>query len=282
MPRVAVVTDSTSYLPAEGAVDHHITVVPVQVVVDGAAYDEGASISPLQVARALRESVSVTTSRPPPSAFLTRYRELADAGHEAIVSVHLSSELSSTYDSALMAARDSPIPVKVVDSRSVAMGLGYAVLDAAQVANTGATASVVARTASESAARNQVLFYVDTLEFLRKGGRIGSARRIIGQALAVKPILHVEDGRVEPLEKVRTRSRALARLLEIAVAAANDTPCRLAVQHLDAEPAAVSLADQLRERLPTAEIQLGEVGAVVGTHVGPGMISVIVSPRMTA
>jgi DegV family protein with EDD domain len=278
MPRIAIVTDSTASLSPDAVAGLDISVVPVQVIVDGHAYDEGAEISPLEVAQALRDSVSVTTSRPTPSAFIDLYRELAEQGVDAVVSIHLSTDLSSTYDSALLAAKSAPLPVVVVDSRSVSMGLGYAVIDAVAAAAEGSSPEDVAEVASQSAARNQVLFYVDSLEYLRRGGRIGSAQRIIGQALMVKPILHLVDGRVEPLEKVRTRGKALTRLLELAVEVAGDRPCRVSVQHLDAEQAAVQLADRLRERLGQSHVQIGEVGAVVGTHVGPGMISVIVSP----
>lgn len=256
-----------------------VQVVPVQVIVDGQAFEEGVGFSSSQLAQVLRESAAVTTSRPTPSRFLQVYKGLAESGVDAIVSVHLSGELSSTYDSAVVAARDSDIPVEVVDSRSVGMGLGYAVIDAASAAATGGGPREVARTAEDSSARNQVYFYVDTLEYLRRGGRIGSAQRLIGQALSVKPILHLVDGRVEALEKVRTRGRAMTRLLEISVETASAGPCRVAVEHLDAKGLASLLAERIKERVPHVHIRMGEVGAVVGTHVGPGMISVTVSPE---
>lgn len=279
MPGVAVVTDSTASLTAEATAGLPVQVVPVQVIVDGRSFDEGSEISSARVAQALRESASVTTSRPTPAQFVEVYQKLAASGAEAIVSVHLSGDLSSTGDSALVAARQSVIPVSVVDSKSVGMGLGYAVIDAASVAAAGGRAGDVTKTAKESSARSQVFFYVDTLEYLRRGGRIGSAQRIIGQALAVKPILHLVDGQVEALEKVRTRGRAMSRLLEISVAAASAAPCRVAVQHLDASGLASLLADRIRQRVPDAQLEMGEVGAVVGTHVGPGMISVTISPN---
>lgn len=279
MPGVAVVTDSTSSLPAETAASLGIAVVPVQVIVDGQAFDEGIGMPPARVAEALRASASVTTSRPTPTRFIEVYEDLAAAGADAIVSVHLSGELSSTHDSAVVAARESGLPVEVVDSKSVGMGLGYAVLDAAAAAASGSNAQEVAQAAEESSGRNQVFFYVDTLEYLRRGGRIGSAQRFIGQALSVKPILHLVEGHVEPLEKVRTRGRAMTRLLEISVAAASARPCRVAVEHLDAKALAGLLAERIQDRVPHAQIRIGEVGAVVGTHVGPGLISVTVSPE---
>ncbi len=279
MPRVAVVTDSTSSLDVEVAESVNVQVVPVQVIVDGQAFDEGIQMTSARVAEALRESASVTTSRPTPIRFIEVYEALIASGADAIVSVHLSGELSSTYDSAVVAARDSGLPVEVVDSRSIGMGLGYAVLDAADAASSGSDAREVAMTAAESSARNQVFFYVDTLEYLRRGGRIGSAQRLIGQALSVKPILQLTDGHVEALEKVRTRGRAMTRLLEIAVAAASAGPCRVAVEHLDAKGLAALLAERIQDRVPNAQLRMGEVGAVVGTHVGPGLVSVTVSPE---
>lgn len=279
MPGVAVVTDSTSSLAAEVAANLSVQVVPVQVIVDGQSYDEGSGISPARLAQALRESAEVTTSRPTPTRFTEVYEELAATGVDSIVSVHISGELSGTFDSAVVAARHSPVPVDVVDSRSVGMGLGYAVIDAASVAAAGGETVEVVRAAEETCDRNQVFFYVDTLEYLRRGGRIGAAQRFFGQALSVKPILKLDEGHVEAFEKVRTRGRAMSRLLEISVEAASVGPCRVAVQHLDAKGLADLLAERIRQRVPEAQVEIGEVGAVVGTHVGPGMISVTISPN---
>jgi DegV family protein with EDD domain len=278
MAGVAIVTDSTCYLPQEMVEKYAITVVPVSVVVDGKVYEEGLEISPAEVAQALRDSRMVSTSKPTPARFLSTYKSLADAGSTSIVSIHLSSKLSSTYDSALFAAKDARLPVEVVDSNSVSMGLGYAAIDAALAAATGASFETIGEAARASAARNSVLFYVDTLEYLRKGGRIGAAQRVIGSALAVKPILHVADGRVEPLEKVRTRSKAIARLVDLAVTRATPGPARIAVQHLGAEDLAVRMQGEISRQMNSDEVVLGEIGAVVGAHVGPGMLSAIVSP----
>lgn len=276
---VAVVTDSTAYLPADLAASHGIRVVPVQVVVDGVSYDEGTGISPSEVAAAMRRWTIVTTSRPSPEEFARVYAELADAGASGIVSVHLSGAMSGTYESAVVAGRDAAVPVTAIDSRSVAMALGYGVLDGALAARAGADLATVERVVRERIGASHALFYVDTLEFLRRGGRIGAAQALVGQALAVKPILELVDGRVVPLEKVRTASKALARLEEIAVLRANGRPCDVAVHHLDASERAQSLAGRLTARLPDSRVLVGEVGAVVGAHVGPGMVAVVVSPR---
>lgn len=277
--RVVVVTDSTAYLPADLVVSHGIRVVPVQVVVGGQPYDEGTEITPAEVARALRDWQVVTTSRPSPERFAEVYTEAAAAGATAVVSAHLSGDMSGTYDSAALAAREAPLPVVVVDTRRVAMAMGFAVLDGARAAATGLDAESVADRIRARAAASSALFYVDTLDFLRRGGRIGAAQALLGQALAVKPILELADGTVVPLEKVRTSARALARLEELAVERAQGRPCDVAVHHLDAAARAEALAGALVARLVDSRVLVSEVGAVVGAHVGPGMVAVAVSPR---
>lgn len=263
MSGLAIVTDSTSSLPDVLIAKYGITVVPVNVVVDGAVYEEGVDITPAQVAEALRDSRAVSTSKPTPARFSQVYQTLANAGVTSIVSIHVSADLSSTYDSALLASRQAPIPVEVVDSRSVSMGLGYAALDAAVAAQAGASAGEAGEIGRETATRSSVLFYVDKLEYLRKGGRIGAAQRVLGSALAVKPILHVAHGRVEPLEKVRTRGKAISRLVELAVARATPGPARIAIQHLGASDYAARMEAEITAQLPDDEIVFGEIGAVV-------------------
>lgn len=278
--RVAVVTDSTACLPADVIALRHVTIVPVSVVIDGEAFDEGVGITALQVADALRRRARVTTSRPSPESFLRAYRAAAEGGATGIVSAHLSADMSGTYDSALLAARESPIPVTVLDTRIVGMAMGFAVLDGATVAARGADRDEVSKAIVARCAVSSVLFYVDTLDYLRRGGRIGTAQAVVGQALAVKPILELVDGRVVPLEKVRTSSKALARLTECAVERAAGRQCDIAVQHLDADEHASTLATLLAARLTDASISVSEVGAVVGAHVGPGMVAVGISPVM--
>jgi fatty acid kinase fatty acid binding subunit len=274
--RVAVVTDSTSYLPTD--LSGHVTVVPVQVIIGGRCFDEGVDVSPAEVAAALRDWQVVTTSRPSPERFAAAYDAAARAGASAVVSVHLSADMSGTYESAVLAARRADLPVRVVDSRNVAMGLGFAVLAAAECAAAGGDVDAVTAEAEARAAAATTLFYVDTLDFLRRGGRIGAAQAILGQALAVKPILSVVDGRVAPLEKVRTKSKALARLGDLAVERAGNGPVDVAVHHLDAADRAGDLSDRLSTALPDSRLVVSEVGAVVGAHVGPGVVAVVVVP----
>lgn len=278
---VAVVTDSTSYLPTQWAVDHQIQKVPVQVIVAGQAFREGVDISTGEVAQALRDWQPVSTSRPSPVDFEQAYATAADSGVDQIVSAHLSADLSGTYQTALLAAKESPIPVTVVDSRTLAMGLGFACLSGAELAEAGAEVEEVAAAITSRARRSNTYFYVDSLEYLKRGGRIGKASAAIGAALRVKPILGVDNGHVELLEKARTPSKALARLLEISLAAANaaEGDVDIAVQHIDASERADDMAEQLSAALAGKEIVRIEIGAVVGAHVGPGCVAVTVAPK---
>jgi len=283
VPSVAVLTDSTAYLPAEVAHRLDVTVVPLLVVIGDRVGAEGVDVTPADVAVALTEgSVPVTTSRPSPQAFATAYAEvLARTGASALVSIHLSADMSGTAEAARLAAHGQPdVDVRVVDSRSLAMGLGFPVLAAAEAAQAGASVDDVIAAAERCRERTRVLLAVDTLEHLRRGGRIGAAAGLLGTALAVKPILQVANGRLALREKVRTTSRATRRLVELAVEEAADGPVDVAVHHLAAANRVAELTRQLREQLPAlASAYCSEVGAVVGAHVGPGAVGVVISRR---
>ena len=281
---IALVTDSTASLPPELAARRGIIVVPLQVVIGATSFDEGleGGATPETVADALREWTPVSTSRPTPAAMLEAYEQAVAAGATEVVSIHLSGELSGTFESAQLAARDAPIPVTVVDSRQLGMATGFAVLSAADVLDDGGSAAEAAEVATRRAERTTSLFYVDTLEYLRRGGRIGAAAALLGSALAVKPLLQLDNGRIGSLEKVRTSARALSRLEELAVTAAGEDPVDVAVAHLANPERAELLAGNLRERLADnldgRDVLVGEVGAVIGAHVGPGMVAVVVAP----
>ena len=208
------------------------------------------------------------------------YTEAIGACADAVVSVHLSRALSGTWESARLAAEQVGAKrVRVVDSRSTGMGLGFSVLAAAAAAADGGDLDTVYDTAQRVGACCRVFFSVDTLEHLRRGGRIGSAAALLGSALAVKPLLHVDAGKVVPFEKVRTAGRARARLVDLAVQAAGSPPCDLAVHHLGAAERAADLVTQLQARLPMlSECLVSEVGAAIGAHAGPGVLGVVVLP----
>jgi DegV family protein with EDD domain len=286
MPKVAVVTDSTASLPAGLAEELGILVVPLQVVIGATSYDDGIDpeASPDHVAQALKDYVPVSTSRPSPAVMGEAYARAAAAGAEEIVSVHLSAEVSATYESALLAARKSRVPVHTVDTRQIGAGTGYAARAAARAAAEGATGSEAAEAARKRAELVSSLFYVDTLEHLRRGGRMGAAAALLGSALAVKPILSVENGRISPKEKVRTAARALARLEDLAVEAGGATDVEVAVSHLANPEGAAALAGKLATRLADnlagRDIEVAEVAAVLGAHVGPGLVGVVVAPTL--
>ena len=281
---VALVTDSTASLPEHLVREWGIVVVPLQVVIGSSSYDEGTGCATAQtVAEALVARTPVSTSRPAPAAMLEVYESLARGGADEILSVHLSGELSGTFESAQLAAKDASVPVTAVDSRQLGMATGFAVLEAAELLAGGAAVADVAEAVRRRTARTTSLFYVDTLEYLRRGGRIGAAAALLGSALSVKPLLALDDGRIAMVEKVRTAGRALARLEERAVQAAGDDQVDVAVAHLANAERARTLAESVSRRLAAnlggREVVVGEVGAVIGAHVGPGMLAVVVSPR---
>ncbi|WP_366915985.1 DegV family protein [uncultured Nocardioides sp.] len=293
-------TDSTASLPSALVRDRGLVVVPLQVVIGDEILDEALSeeegaeggATPARVAEALRGHQAVSTSRPNPAAMGRVYADLAADGATEIVAVHLSGEVSGTVESARVAAREASVPVHVVDTRQVGVATGYAALSAAQTLDAGGSAEEAADAARRRAASATSYFYVDTLEFLRRGGRIGAGAALLGSALAVKPLLSITDGVVGPLERVRTTTKALARLEELAVrdvlsaGGEGGVAVEVGVAHLANPERAERLAAHLLERLTGeadvelvgGEVRCVELGAVLGAHVGPGMVAVCVSP----
>ncbi|PTA47029.1 DegV family protein [Micromonospora sp. RP3T] len=280
---VAVVTDSTAYLPPELVRAHRLTVVPLTVVLNGAEGLEGIETFPADATRALgARRVSVSTSRPAPEQFAQFYRALLADGADGVVSVHLSAELSGTVDAARLAAAEvGDDRVAVVDSRSTGMGLGFPALAAASAAAGGADLTGVRAAALDAIDRTTIFFYVDTLEFMRRGGRINAAEALLGTALSVKPIMHMPDGAIVVRDKVRTASRGVARLVDLAVEAAGDNDVDLGVHHLAAPQRAEALLAALTERLGDRlhDRYVTEAGAVVAAHAGPGLACVVVHRR---
>ena len=216
------------------------------------------------------------TTQPSPTDFEAVYRRLqADA--DAIVSVHLSSELSGTMQSASIAAAMDGIdvPVHVVDSRSASLGIGMLAVEAARMAKAGASAEDIVQHLEAIVARQKVLFLVDTLEYLQRNGRIGRAQAFVGGLLNIKPLLTIDDGVVAPLERARGRAKARARLLELVTQGAQGQRVKVAVMHADALEEAESLASELRSRLDVEELVVGQLGATIGTHAGPGTLGVV-------
>ena len=275
---VAVVTDSTAYLPPEVVESAGVRIVRLHVLIGGRSGAEGTDVTPEDVATALLDRhTQVTTSRPTPADFVAAYDAAFAAGATGVVSIHLSGELSGTWQSAALAAKEAAGEVRVLDSRSTAMGLGFAVMAASDVGLRGGSIDEVYAAAQSCIERTTTLFFVDTLEYLRRGGRIGATAALLGTALSVKPILHVADGSIVLREKVRTASRGLTRLAELCVEAAGDGLVDMAVHHLGAADRAAELSERLREQLPSVRrLLVSELGAAVGAHVGPGVVGAVI------
>lgn len=276
--RVAVITDSTAFLPEGWAESLDIGIVPLRVTLGSRNAVDGVDVSAAEVIAALRERIAVTTSRPSPAAFAAEYQRRLDAGASHLVSIHLAAALSGTWESATLAAQDfGHGVVRVVDSRGTAMALGFAVRAAAERARAGAAAAQVQEAATEVVDRTRTFFYVDSVEYLRRGGRVSSAAALLATSLSVKPLLQMVEGRVVALEKVRTSSKALTRLVALTVAAAGDGPVSLAVHHLAARARAEAVAEQLRLAVGgVAELVVAELGPVLGAHLGPGTVGTVV------
>ncbi|MBI4321340.1 MAG: DegV family protein [Chloroflexi bacterium] len=271
MPGVRVVTDSTADVPRDFVEKLEISVVPLSVHFGADTYQDGIDLTPGQFFHRL-ESTSVlpTTSQPSVGAFQEAYGRLGEAGHD-IISIHLSSTLSGTYNSALLATQSLPhLTIEVVDSRYVSMAVGWLVIAAAQAALEGNSLPQIVLLVRNMIPRVRLFALLDTLEFVRRGGRIGKASALLGSLLNIKPIILVRDGEVWPSEKVRTRPKALRRLVEMTQEAG--TVERLAVVHSNCPDEANELAEILGRGMPRERKIVTEIGPVLGTHVGPGAI----------
>ncbi|WP_122262260.1 DegV family protein [Ornithinimicrobium cerasi] len=283
---VHVVTDTTACLPPARAREAGVTVVPLHVTVAGRGTVQAREITPSEVAEILsRGKDRASTSRPSPGELVAAYRDaVARTGASAVVSVHLSGKVSGTVEAAEL-ARDElvgEVEVEVVDSGVLGMAMGYAVCAGAQAAAAGATAGEVAAVVRRRAEASRTWFCVDTLEHLRRGGRIGLAQALLGSALAIKPLLTIRDGEVHPVEKVRTRAKAHARLVERAVEAVEEARAeghevQVAVLQLAAEETAARLAGEVEKRTGLVP-DLTELDPVVSVHAGPGTVGIVVAP----
>ena len=275
MSRIAVVTDSTAYLPPELVAQYGIHVIPQQLIWGDETFMDGVTIDPPTFYERLSSSGDIpTTSQPSAGEFADFFTEVArDA--DGIVGVFISTELSGTVASALAAQELLPdLPVEVVDSRFTTMGLGFVALAAARAAAEGKGLAEVAAAARELVPRVNVLFIVETLEYLHRGGRIGGASRLLGSALRIKPLLHLTEGRIDALGRVRTKRKAVQRMLEVMAERVGNTPVHAAVIHANVPEEATRLREQVRERFPYTELHLVELSPVIGTHVGPGTVGV--------
>jgi DegV family protein with EDD domain len=276
MTKIAIVTDSTANLPAEWVEQYDVHVIPLQIHWENDTFRDGVDITPSDFYARLSHSKTLpTTSQPSVQDFLQVFESLADQADGIIVPL-ISSGISGTVASALAAAREfTRIPVEVIDTHITSTGQVLIILAAARAAARGESLQEVKRAANEVVQRLQVFFAVDTLEYLYRGGRINGASRYMGTVLDIKPILFFNsEGKIDALERVRTKRKALQRLIFLAEQQANGQPVNVGIVHANVPQAAQKFRDEVAQRLNCKEIFIGEFSPVISVHVGPGTIGI--------
>jgi DegV family protein with EDD domain len=274
--KVAVVTDSTANMPENLLQEYDIQVIPLTVnwegesLLDGVDIQQDAFYQRLQTAKEMP-----TTSQPSVGQFIEFFTKVAETA-DSIVGIFISEALSGTMDSARSAVKEMPeVPIEVVDSRSAAMGLALIVSEAARMAAAGKDYKEIAEIARATVPKVRLLFVVDTLEFLHRGGRIGGAQRLVGSVLSIKPILHLVDGKIESLASVRTKRKAIDRLLEIVGDESGWKPeVHYGVLDAMAPETGDMVFDQIKQQGQPAELLRSGISPVIGTHIGPGAVGV--------
>ncbi|MBI5301708.1 MAG: DegV family protein [Chloroflexi bacterium] len=275
---VKIVTDSSAHLSQTAREQFDITVVPLHVFFGETDYRDEVDLPNQQFYAMLPDAKDhPKTSQPSAGEFIEVYKPLLDAGKE-IVSVHLSAKLSGTYASACAAKEHlegqfkKALPINIVDTLNVSMGLGLLVIAAAQAAQAGKSPQDIVATLNALIPKLNLIFVLDTLEYLKRGGRIGGARAMLGSLLNVKPMLEVVNGQVEPLEQPRSRAKALKRAIEIMEERVAGKPAHAAILHAQAADDAATLEQDIRARVNCRELYLSEIGPAIGVHVGPNAV----------
>ncbi len=277
MPHVSIVTDSTAYLPDDLAAQYGITVLPLAIIWDGLSYRDGVDMQPEEFYRRLRSSPTLpTTSQVTAPAFESAFREILARG-DSVLAILVSAKLSGTYESALQ-ARESLEAAKdriaVVDSQLTIVAMAMPVLVAARAAQAGESLSACQSLAEQACRQSDVLFVVETLEFMRRGGRIGGAQAFLGTALGIKPLLGMRDGQIEAVEKIRTKRLALSRMIDLAVERVDArSPVQLATSHAHSDAEAQSVLATAAARLNPTQTLCRPLSPVIGAHVGPGTVA---------
>jgi DegV family protein with EDD domain len=274
--KVAIVTDGAcSISPARGE-ELGIHIAPVYVTFGDKTYRAGMDLEDTEFYKLLEASKKLpTTAQPTAADFVNLYDKLADEVDE-IITIVISHHMSATIQSAEMANEQfSKVPVHIIDSESVSLGLGMMAIAAAQAAAQGQDAQAIMRLVENIKHRINVIFTVDTLEYLHKGGRIGGATAFLGSALSIKPILYIKDGRIEPLEKQRTRKRSIARLLDLMESKVGSSEVHVAILHGNIPDEAKELEQKIRSKFNCVELFTSEMGPVIGVHAGPGTLGLV-------
>ena len=276
MSKVAIVVDSTAYIPEDLIKKYNIHVIPLTVNWQDETLLDGVDITPEQFYKRLQSTSEIpTTSQPSAGAFADFYKKVGEEA-DSIVSIHISDHLSGTLDSARSAVDlVDNIQIEIVDSLSTSMGLGWIVLAAARAVEQGKSAEDVAQLARDLVSKSRIIFVVDTLEYLHKGGRIGGAQRLMGSVLSIKPLLHLEEGKIEPLASVRTKKKAVEQMLDVIAEEIKDKKTvHMATINALAYEEAKELGKMLQARFQPFELLHAELSPAIGTHVGPGTVGV--------
>ncbi len=275
--KVAIVTDSTAYLPQECLKQYNVSVIPLSVIWGEQVLLDGVDIQPDEFYIRLAESKTMpTTSQVTPAMMLNTFQSLLERGYD-VLGIFVSSRISGTFQSALQ-ARDmitgASENIKVIDSLQTTMALGWLVLTAARAAEAGESLAACERVAERAARNSGVLFVVETLEFLRRGGRVSSTQAMAGTILNIKPVLELRDGKIESVEKIRTKQKAIQRMIELTdERISGRSPVRIAVTHANADEDAAALLERARERFDPIETLTCPMSPAIGTHAGPGTVA---------
>ncbi len=274
MSKVAIVTDSSPNIPEQIIKENHIHVVPLTVIWGEENFYDGVDITPVEFYKRLETAkIMPSTSQPSVADFEVLFRSLHNDGYE-ILAILISEDLSGTISSATQAKKMLPeATIEIVNSKSLAMELGFHVLAAARAAKNGTSLAECKRIAEDARSRSGIIFVLDTLEFLHRGGRIGGAKRFVGSLLNVKPILAIEDGLIVPLDSVRTQKKALETIVDlIEERTKGHKNLQLATLHANNPDTAQFILDEAVKRLDPIETVFSELSPVIGTHAGPGAV----------
>ncbi len=276
MSKVAVLTDSTAYIPEATLKEYNIATIPLFVVWEGQSLKDGIEITPQEFYQRLAAARTIpTTSQPSAQDMKAAFEKLLDQGYD-VLGIFISSKLSGTVQSAQQALAMMPeaaARIAVLDSLSTAMAMGFQVIQAARAAQQGASLAECQQAAEQAKQNSGVYFVVDTLEFLHRGGRIGGAQALLGTALNIKPLLELREGRIEAVEKIRTKTKAIERMVELAAErTAGRAPIRLAAIHANAEAEAQAMLEAAVAKMKPVETFLASVSPVIGVHTGPGVV----------
>ncbi len=275
--KVAIVTDSTAYLPEEVLNQHNISITPLSVIWGANVYRDGIDILPNDFYKRLANSkIMPTTSQVTPAVMQSKFESLLEQGYD-VLGIFVSSKISGTFQSAVQARElitGAENKIGLVDSLWTTMAMGMPVLTAARAADAGENLSECEKIAANACAHSGVLFVMETLEFMRRGGRIGGAQALLGSVLNIKPILEMRDGVIEAVDKVRTKQKAIQRAVEVvSERIKGKAPIRLAVTHANSEADALSMLESARAELNPIETFFCPLSPVIGTHTGPGTVA---------